>query len=226
MKSEAFIYLSDKRGITQSSTHRSFHTFNFGPYQKSNFKPFQNLAVFNDDTILPASRLIYSVPGDHLVFLLPIVGGIEFQVNEDQSSEFIEAGQSALIAIKKTSLLAVQNPYDSQHVNFICCWISNCPQNSESVIISNFDLSESKNTLIDLFPSAIVKVQIGKFSGRSDYKINVDDNPVAFFTFIIEGAFEFQNMLLHQSDSAGITNTTGIEFEALSDDAVLLTIAL
>jgi hypothetical protein len=46
------------------------------------------------------------------------------------------------------------------------------------------------------------------------------------FGFVIEGAFEFQNRLLETRDSIALWNedneTLQIEFEALSNDAIIL----
>ncbi|WP_409034090.1 hypothetical protein [Runella sp.] len=64
---------------------------------------------------------------------------------------------------------------------------------------------------------------MGKFGGREEgiYTVrNPERNGV--FIFVIEGAFEVQNRLLHPRDGLSLTHVTEVEFEALSNDAILL----
>jgi len=42
------------------------------------------------------------------------------------------------------------------------------------------------------------------------------------YVFVIEGAFEVQNRLLHARDGLSLSSATEVEFEALSNDAMLL----
>jgi hypothetical protein len=42
------------------------------------------------------------------------------------------------------------------------------------------------------------------------------------FVYVIEGAVEFQNRLLEQRDGLALYSVTTSEFEALSNDAILL----
>ena len=44
------------------------------------------------------------------------------------------------------------------------------------------------------------------------------------FVFIIEGAFEVQNRLLEARDGLSLWNLSKLEFEALSNDAILMII--
>jgi hypothetical protein len=63
---------------------------------------------------------------------------------------------------------------------------------------------------------------IGKFDGRKEGTHIVTDAGKGIFVFVIEGAFEVQNRLLQLRDGLALWNTASIEFEALSNDAILL----
>lgn len=222
MQPEAVIYLSDQRGITKSRAYQSLHSLNFGSYQKPNRNPFKNLAAFNDDTVQPQSALEYSIPASHLIFVLPIIGGIEFNVNESESNRFVEAGQSVLIAVENAASLNIINPFSTGPVNFVCCWFSGHTVKNDSIVISPVDVVGSENTLIGLFSTESVKARIGKFSGRKDYILKLDCDNSGVFAFVVEGAFEFQHILLQSKDGLSIYNVSQVEFEALSNDAMIL----
>ena len=65
---------------------------------------------------------------------------------------------------------------------------------------------------------------MGKYDGRREgvFKLTKDTHTV--FAFVIEGAFEVQNRLLHARDGLGLWNLDEVEFEALSNEAIILLI--
>ncbi len=222
MGSEAVIYLSGQRGSTYSPTHRSLHTFNFGSYQRDHKRPFRNLAVCNDDTLMQQASLTYFIPDDHLVFLLPVIGGFVYKIENEAVQHFVDVGQSILLHIKKASILTIINEFQNEPINFICCWFSIRETVNEQLIASAFELDASKNSLVNVSTSPTLNCHIGKFSGRhnSTFKTSFGSRPV--FAFVLEGAFEFQNRLLEQRDGLSLTNISELEFEALSNEAILL----
>ncbi len=222
MASESVIYLGDERGITRSSSYESFHTFNFGSYQKEYRNPFMGLTVFNEDMLKPRSMLTYSVPENYFVFVLPVVGGIEFKIKENDSITFIEAGQQLIINVKEASQLILVNPYQTGSVSFICCWFRSERTGSDTHAISSFDLEGSQNKLVCLFSTEVVKAHLGKFAGRQDFVLKLDKDHSSIFAFVIEGAFEFQNRLLQPKDALSINSVLEVEFEALSNGAIVL----
>jgi hypothetical protein len=222
MASESVIYLADQRGLTRSSSYESFHTFNFGSYQNEYRKPFMRLTVFNEDTLKPRSILTYSVPENYFVFVLPVIGGIEFKIKEDDSITFIEAGQQLIMDVKDASQLIIVNPYQTGSVSFICCWFASEYARRNTHAISSFDFEGSQNELVRLFSTEVVKAHLGKFSGRQDYILKLDKDHSSIFAFVIEGAFEFQNRLLQPKDGLSIKSVLEVEFEALSNGAIVL----
>jgi len=63
---------------------------------------------------------------------------------------------------------------------------------------------------------------IGLFEGRKEefYALQNEENSV--FAMVINGAFEFQNRLMETRDAAYIHQPKEIEFEALSEDALII----
>jgi hypothetical protein len=74
-------------------------------------------------------------------------------------------------------------------------------------------------------------ISIGKFSGRAETDYRPKNKEAGLFVFVIEGAFEVEGRLLHARDGLAIeqadeSDSYRIEMEALSNDAVILTIEL
>jgi hypothetical protein len=220
MDSATKIYLSEQRGCTQSKEHRSFHTFNFGDYQQQSRQPFKNLVAFNDETLLPKASVIYPVTDDLLVFLLPVIGGIQYKL-DGGLNQFVEVGESSLLNVKKNSWIEISNLYQEEPVNFICVWLTDASQGSLP-IHSTFELDAAKNSLITLVSSGNIFCRIGKFASRTDFQVKLNRHTFGLFAFVIEGAFEFQHVLLQQRDGLSIENISEIEFEALSNEAIIL----
>ncbi len=63
---------------------------------------------------------------------------------------------------------------------------------------------------------------MGKYDGRKkgDYVLKNKNNGV--FAFVIEGVFEVHDRLLHAKDALAIWDADEIDFEALSNGAILL----
>jgi hypothetical protein len=84
------------------------------------------------------------------------------------------------------------------------------------------ELTGHQNSLITLYSHNHFRTHIGRFSGRADSVFNSTIDSRHVFVYVIEGAFEFQNRLLEARDGLGLSNITTSEFEALSNDAILL----
>lgn len=208
-QTEAIIYLAEQRACTQSHWQRSFSTFHIKA-------GFGKLKLLNDDTLKAGHTFNYSFAEDMRILLLPIVGGLKYQHATD--SGFIEVGESQFISLPKGEKLAITNEYESELINFICVggW-------SQCSAVENrrysFDLDAGKNEMITM-PA----FSIGKFGGREEGVYQLKNPDKGVFVFVVEGAFELQNRLLQPRDGLALWNTSEIEFEALSEGAILLLI--
>jgi quercetin 2,3-dioxygenase len=220
-QTEAMIFLADQRGVSQTDWFRSYHSFNFGAYQAENREPFGNLRVFNDDTLAAGKSLKMQVDENTDVILLPLVGAIEYS-NSLGESGFLEAGQVQVFSAAKGMEYEVMNPYADELVNFLQIWISGQKEQFTPKITQNSFDFQDKNQLLPCFCN-LAYGMIGKFGGREEgiYQVQHPDTH-GVFVFVIEGAFEVQNRLLHPRDGLSLTNVTEIDFEALSNDAIML----
>lgn len=228
-QTEAHIYLADQRGCTQTADFRSFHTFNVSDYQLESRQPFGDLAVFNDDTLLPGKNHIIGVEEPTEMVLIPVVGGIEL-VDGLGESVFWGAGEVFHFMAFPGQEYQVINPFETEAVNYLQIGLKTGPtssENSANFPLATFDL-ENRNQLIPLFTSANQSRSgfIGKYTGRNEGVYWLSDPTKRVFVFVIEGAFEVQDRLLHPRDGLALWNLSEVAFEALSNDAILLLLEL
>jgi redox-sensitive bicupin YhaK (pirin superfamily) len=225
------IYLAGQRGCTQLSCFRSFHTFNFGFYRNRNREPLGALQVFNDDTLAAGKSFKMQLGENTEVILLPIVGAIEYQ-NSLGKAGILEAGQMQVFSACKGMEYEISNPYKTELVNFLQIFLTTNWQpfipNIQEITIN----LETRNQMFPLFSPVQYGLTIhqealafiGKYSGRQEDVYHLKNPDHAVFIFIIEGAFEVQNRLLEARDGLSLWNLDELEFEALSNDAILLII--
>ncbi len=217
---EAKIYLSEQRGKTEFSWFRSFHTFNFGNYFDENKTAFGAIRVFNDNTLAAGKGIKMQVENPTEVLILPLVGGIEFKSSTGYH-DFLEVGKLQVFSAEAGMEYEVLNPYDSDLINYLEIWIEKEPIISPKIEQVAFDI-EQRNELMPIFTQENTFAYFGKFGGREDSIYTLQNPQNGIFAFVIEGAFEFQNRLLHPRDGLALWNVSEIDFEALSNDAMLL----
>ncbi|WP_428656324.1 pirin family protein [Runella sp.] len=220
-QTEATIFLAEQRGCSQTDRFRSFHNFNFGSYQDEHRQPFGCLRVFNDDTLAGETSLKMNIDENTEVILLPLVGAVEYK-NSLGETGFVEAGQVQIFSATQGMEYEITNPYSDELVNFLQIWLSGEKEGfTPGLTQTTFDLQQ-RNQLLSLFSTQSTGY-IGKFGGREEgiYEVQSPETH-GVFIFVIEGAFEVQNRLLHPRDGLSLQSVEAVEFEALSNDAILL----
>jgi quercetin 2,3-dioxygenase len=232
VQSTAKMYLADERGLNETAWFRSWNTFNFGKYQQQHKQPVGDVYVLNDDTLAGGRLLSMLIEEYSYVILLPVVGAIAYKDSTGNES-LIAAGQIQLFTLDKGVTIQVTNPFKEELVNFLQIWIR-ADKKDELLdsCLSTYDVNKFKNCLNKISPQSLgqsdlpFSISIGKFSGRGETTYQLKSNKVGLFIFVIEGAFEVEGRLLHARDGIALTNTEYAEAEALSNDAILLTIEL
>jgi quercetin 2,3-dioxygenase len=229
-QSKGKIFLADERGLTETNWFRSWNTFNFGKYHKEHKQPFGDIYVLNDDT-LDANRSLNMLIADcSHVLLLPVIGAISYN-DQAGNKNLIAAGQAQLLTVAEASTIQISNPFDEGLINFLQVWVK-----ADATIIAReaqlftYSINKYPNKLTDIsrgsecasaFPFTI---SIGKFEGRGETIHHLENKNSGFFAFVIEGAFEIEGRLLHARDGLALWDIDEAEIEALSNDAILLTI--
>ena len=224
---QAQLYLADQRGCSQLDYFRSYHSFSFGQYVDEHKMPFGALQVVNDDTLIAGNRIKMQVEENTDVVIFPIVGGLEYK--SSLGNGFLEAGQVLTFSLGSGMNYEIINPYETELINFLQIWLTNKSGDFKPEISqTSFDLS-NKNKLLTAFSVNNNALRssgfIGKFDGRNDGIYQLENSETAgIFVFVLSGVFEVQDRLLHERDGLSLTNVQEpvIEFEALSNDSILL----
>lgn len=226
-QTEAQIYLSDQRGSSQLDSFQSFHSFNFGSYFDESRKPFGTLQLINDTTLKAGHSLHRRVEQHTDVIIIPLTGGLEY--TSSVGNGFLEAGQAEIVSLAAGMNYQIINPYESERINFLDIWIAaDTSSFTPTLRQTNFDINNT-NKLVPVFTNQRSHGLIGKYGGRQEGFFQLSTQAeTGVFVFVLSGVFEVQDRLLHDRDGLSLVNPKDgiIEFEALSNDAILLLIEI
>jgi redox-sensitive bicupin YhaK (pirin superfamily) len=230
MNTEAIIHLGDNRGHLEGEWMRSRMSFNFGNYKAEHREPFGSLQVFNEDTLAAGKSLHMLVEENTEVIIIPLVGTISFK-DDKENETYIHPGQGRLFSAATQSSYTISNPFEKEElVNFLQIWLykNNAPFIPKQQSF-DFDLSETNQLQWLIGPAHLHQTSycyLGKFDGRKKGNYLLPQSNRGIYAFVIEGVFEVQDRLLHTKDGLVIWNADEIDFEALSNGAILLLLDL
>lgn len=212
VQTQAHLFLAEQRIILQDENIRNCAVLPYG----HNF--IHKILSFSDDTLRGGYSLNRTLNEPLELIIIPLVGGVEYQDNYNcKDSLFIEAGSSFKISLQSGTQYQISNPYtESDLVNFLHIWRVNTSASFEPEIVP-FNWVE-KNILIPILNDTTCFM--GKYGGREGELLKCDNS--ATFVWIVEGVFEVQNRLLHPRDALALWNLEEIDFEALSNDAIII----
>lgn len=223
-QTEGKIFLAAERGHTETEGFRSYHTFQFAAYRAPHKQPLSALRVLNDETLANGHSYSFPVHPCTLLLLVPLVGGLIISA-KDKAEEFVQAGQAFLLFQQAAGTLHLSNPYENELVNYLQFHLT-WPLLPAPEPLHSFSLTE-KNSLHSIVPSMAagsfyLHVAAGRFDGRQEAVYHTASPENRALVFVLQGAFEAGNRLLESRDALVLWGTKTIEWEALSNDAILL----
>lgn len=221
-QTEGQIYLSEQRGCTDRSWYRSFHTFNYGSYFNEDKTAFGTLLVFNEDTLAAGKAIEIDPEEDTEVIILPVAGGIEFK-NPEGFVDYLTPGHAQVLRKDERGPYQLLNPYGVESIHFLVMTFRKETGSQPKTRQYAFD-PDHKNELLSVYQNTGSWVSIGKYTGREDGIYTLKDEGHGVFAFVLQGAFEVQERLLQPKDGLALWGMEAVEFEALSNDAILLLI--
>ncbi|OOQ58001.1 pirin family protein [Mucilaginibacter pedocola] len=224
--SPAKIYLDDQRGFSENDICQRYCTFNHEDYEREGKEPFGNLYTLNDEVLAAGAVSKQTAVHSNYLLLVPITGSAIYIDNKHWME--VEPGEVLMVALIEGEEFKLSNAYAADWINYLRIEIQCDELFAGKAARFSFDMDGQPNQLISLInsPALPFKLQIGRFAGREEaiYKPAEYDSKV--FSFVIAGAFELQNRLLHERDGLALWDAESVEAEALSNNAILLVIEL
>jgi hypothetical protein len=208
MSVKAKIFLAEQRLSIQSDWFRTLSTaISSSP-----------IAAIQDETLKAGHHITHTAEKDCSVILIPIVGAVSCSLLK-HNAQTIDVGDLIVISLSAGEEITFANEYREELINYLHIWL-------DPLIIADgkheFTLEGQLNQLIETLNSESLRIKIGKFDGRVDRTLVLSARTTFLFSFVIEGAFEFHERLLQPRDGLIVQGETQIEFEALSNDAIIL----
>ncbi|MDO1450418.1 hypothetical protein Q0590_29355 [Rhodocytophaga aerolata] len=165
------------------------------------------------------------------ISILPITGQVNV-IEPDATVTKLDVGEILILPVASQVTLPLTNPYEAEEITFLHVSI----KTNEAAVSGHgqvvaFDLASLENQLFSLnsvcnttaYPFAI---SLGRFDGRKEAFYPLKNQQSTLFAFVVNGAFELEGRLLHAKDGLALWNTPQIELEALSNQAIIVTVEL
>lgn len=208
-QNSAQIHLASAREQRQNC----WSTFNFD----NNKNAFGTLFLFNYQVLPPKQTAAIVNQSDTVNYFLPLYGGFNYKV--EQNKELIATEQIAQIVTKKESSIEISNPFEN-NVSYLQIGFKTNAIALENEVLK-FDFGK-KNKLIPIFKNNAANAFIAHFEGRKEGYYPLKNKQNGIFVYIIQGAFEFENILLESGDALSLKEIEDVEWECLSKNALLL----
>ena len=127
------------------------------------------------------------------------------------------------------SELVRQTVFEEELVNVLVLAFKTSNDQLPSGFIQSYDVNERPGGLVRAVNKQYelpAKISVGKFSGRAETVYHSKQSSANIFVFVLEGAFEVEGRLLHARDGLALWQTTAVEMEALSNDALVMLVEM
>ena len=227
MPPSAHIYLADQRGQLATAQQQRLSTLNFGPYAAEGRAAFGRLWAFNEESLAPGQAVALPVAEATLLVLLPITGAVGYQ-GAGALGGTADVEQVLVLPLPAGSTLHLHNPYPNAVITFLHLWLAAEAPLPAAAQTFAYRFGQLENTLAELVPLGPLPfgLHLGRFQGRHEAALSVGAAGSLVFAFVLAGAFELQNCLLHAGDGLGLRDCTTVELEALSNEALVLLLEL
>ncbi len=224
VQSQAKMFLGDEHGLIETTCFRNRTLFNYESQYSQHREPFERFYLLNDYTLDGGASVQVHFSEDAFVLLLPVVGAVQY-CNEKQKEQVVIAGQSMMLVKKAGESIKLVNVFEEELVNVLVLAFKTSDDQLPSGFIYSYDVNEKPGGLV----RAVSKryelpaiLSVGKFSGRAETIYHSDQPSANVFVFVLEGAFEVEGRLLHARDGLALWQSTAVEMEALSNDALIV----
>jgi quercetin 2,3-dioxygenase len=171
-------------------------------------------------TIAAGKTIILETPCTGAMYLLPTVGTVACTTGKECINS-VSAGAILTLPSKKGGSVFLSNPLQDGLIGVLVLFAATPAVSGRH---QDFNLSTSSSKLLQISGGRNhLFIHIGMFEGRAEgtFQLQAEEH---VFVYVIEGAFELQDRLVERGDGLLLWNCKHIEYEALSEGAILLII--
>lgn len=222
-ESPAKIFNSVQREVKETTSYKYFNTFNLTDPSEEGGEYLKQFFFFNDAFLSPQESITYKHDENAFVLILPIAGALNYS-DKTSKEEFIKSDQLLLMKVEKESSYTLHNVFKKDWVNYLHIGFK-VNIISPKHIFTHLEIALKKTNEPFGFEFPEVDQLAGSialYQGRYADTYTLTKTNSAVFVYVISGAFEVQGRLLEQRDGLCLWDTKEIEFEALSNNAIIL----
>ncbi len=218
------LFKADQRGSDSGTTATCLTTFNSENTYAELKTGFGGLKFLNDIFLKSEEVLTFTCDNQMVEAIIPIAGSLIYR-DHTGNEELIKSEQVKYIFSEGHSTYTLYNPYQTETVNYLHIGFekgNSLPTDFPK--LHSLQLNQ-KNVLVSLNSGdtpGLTSARIGIFEGRYKETFLLKNTDNGVFAYIINGAFEVENRLMEYRDGLSLWNTKQVEFEALSEHAIIL----
>jgi len=198
---------ADRRAVSQAEGSRIHRTV------------FEQLARLDDVFLRPGVSLAVAptgLPGQLLV--LPIVGGALLTTTQETERAVLPG---CLYAVPAGEAFTLANPFEQQTVNVLLLLHAPVPA-AACPAVQEWSLPLTAKNVLVTPENPAVPMRVGLYDSRVKGIVTALDPAAYSMCFVLNGSFEIEDRLVEHRDALLLWETPTIEFEALSEMAILL----
>ncbi|WP_374461268.1 hypothetical protein [Chryseobacterium taeanense] len=153
---------------------------------------------------------------DSTIMVMILYG--EILINDFEKT--ISSEQVFTLSSNESNLLHIKNNLEEEKADVLIFEFKN-KKNNRFFAVEDLHII-SKNILFPISENVEYPNFIGLYEGRKEQEYILRENNKSIFGMVINGAFEFQNRLMESRDAIILSEIATLEFEALSENALLI----
>lgn len=169
------------------------------------------------EVVLPESESYEFAHHEETSLLIIVLYG-EVLINDFEKA--ISSEQIFTLQSVENNVVTITNNLPEEKADVLILEFKN-KKTENSFTIEELDVNE-KNVLLPITNQLKIPNFIGLYDGRKEQEYAVHIQGSSIFGMVINGAFEFQNRLLETRDAILLSEIERLEFEALSENALLV----
>lgn len=216
----SIIYKADQRAVEAKDQSKTFRTFNDHSQAYPFRQPFGDLLEMNDVFLAPGQQMHFTGEHHEQQFILPVSGMLQYN---DGGARYKPLHPEQVMCPDNKDII-IKNTGEKETINFLHWRLKKNMLNTSNSHVHDLNFSDY-DQLVSINPEEIdddCYGAIGIYKGRTKatYKLHNPGN--GLFVFVINGSFEVEDRLMEHRDGLAIWEKEEIEFESLSELAIVL----